>query len=205
MKKYPRKTVLLFAAAMAVCAFATPSMASASSWGTVGTHHTLTSTNLGFLYDAILGSSMCTSSSSTARVVSAATMEIDSASFTGCTFVSVGLQTTCTMTWVGTSFPWTATAVSTSNIQIHGVDINVFYENHPGGGGGGCGVFTGQTFRITGTLTGARWTGNGAGQHSVEFLGAAGLVSHVPATLGGGVQAITPSGTLGNTSLTVTN
>ena len=41
MKKFSKKGVLLFAGAMAVCAFAMPSMASASSWGVVGSHHTL--------------------------------------------------------------------------------------------------------------------------------------------------------------------
>ena len=52
MKKLSKKGVLLFAGAMAVCAFAMPAMASASSWGVVGTHHTLTSSNLGFTTDA---------------------------------------------------------------------------------------------------------------------------------------------------------
>ena len=202
MKKFPKKGVLLFAGAMAVCAFAMPSMASASSWGVVGSHHTLTSTNLGFSSDVIGSTTMCTSASFTARVTSAANLEITTATFTGCTLAAPALGATCTTTWTGTSFPWTATAVTTSNIQIHGVNIDVFHENHPGGGS--CGALTGITSRITGTLSSARWHGNTGGR-TIELAGSTGLVSHGPAAIGG-TSAITPTGTITdvNESLTVT-
>ena len=204
MKKFSTKSVALFAGAMAVCTFAMPSMASASSWGTVGTHHTLTTTNLGFNSDLVGATSMCTTASFTARVTSAANLKITTASFAGCTSAAPIFGATCTTTWTGTSFPWTATAVTTSNIQIHGVNVDAFHENHPGGGTA-CGVFTGQTFKITGTLAGARWHGNSGGR-IIELAGSTGLVLHLPVAFGGS-QALTPTGTLTDVqeTLTVTN
>ena len=184
-----------------MCAFAMPSMASASSWGVVGTHHTLDTTNFGFAVDASGSLSMCNSASFTARVVNTANIEITSGTFTGCTMAAPGFGATCTLTLAGT-FPWTATARTTSDIQIHGVDIDTAFENHPGSSS--CGAFTGISARITGTLSGARWLGNGAGQRTIEPTGATGLVSHVP---GLGTAALTPTGTITDQqqTLTVTN
>jgi hypothetical protein len=205
MKKFSKKGVLLFAAAMALCAFAMPSMASASTWGSVPSEHTLTSTAagpVGFSADALGTTSDCARTGFTVDVVSSAVVEITSASFVGCTATgpaaSVGF---CSATSTATGLPWTATAVSTSNIQIHGVNIDVAFENHPGSTA--C-VGAGLTLRITGTLTGAKWTGNGAGQHSIELLGATGLVSH--SAVGNNVP-ITTTGTVTDTqhTLTVTN
>jgi hypothetical protein len=197
MKKFSKKGLLLFAGAMAVCAFAMPAMASASSWGTIGTHHVLTSTNLGFSSDATGTQSMCTGASFTARVTSAANLEITAGGFSGCQLAAPSLGATCTATSTGTSFPWTATAVTTSNIQIHGVDIDIPLE------GASCGPLASQNLRVTGTLSLGRWTGNGVGQHSVEVLGGTGLVSHAPA-LFGGTNAITPTGTITDTAHTLT-
>ena len=84
MKKFSKKGVLLFAGAMAVCAFAMPAMASASSWGTVGTHHTLTSSNLGFT--SSLG--VCDVHQvrrSLRRVLSTADLQITQSTFAACT------------------------------------------------------------------------------------------------------------------------
>ena len=199
MKRFSKKGVLLFAGAMAVCAFAMPSTASASSWGTVGSHHTLSSTNLGFSNEVILAQSMCNSASFTARVTSAANLEITTATFAGCTLISAAFGATCTTTWTATNLPWTATAVTTSNIQIHGVHINVFSENHPGGVS--CSPLTSQTFRITGTWTGARWLGNVT--HQAELANATGLVNHAPAAFGGSLP-ITSTGTITDANETLT-
>jgi hypothetical protein len=198
MKKFSKKGVLLFAAAMALCAFAMPSMASASSWGPVNTHHTLTSTNIGFLSDVTGTTSMCTSASFTARVVSTANVEIDSATFDGCALSAPAAAAQCSVNSTGTSFPWTATARTTSDIQIHGVSIDAFLS------GASCGALTSQTLRITGTLAGTRWRGNAA--HSIELDGGTGLVSHLPAALGG-TGPITTTGTITDAqeTLTVTN
>ena len=92
----------------------------------------------------------------------------------------------------------TATAVTTSNLQIHGVNIDVFSENHPGGGTA-CGIFTGETFRLTGTLTGAKWLGSS----SIELAGATGLVSHYPPIFGG-TSTLTPTGTITDPQETLT-
>ena len=65
MKKFSKKGVLLFVAAMALCAFAMPSAASAASWArSVST--TLDSPNVGFTGTTPTGTtitSQCTSSS----------------------------------------------------------------------------------------------------------------------------------------------
>jgi hypothetical protein len=195
MKKFSKRGVLLFAAAMALCAFAMPSMASASSWGPVGSEHTLDSQDLGFLSDALGSASMCTRSQFTVDVVSTAVIEITSGAFTGCTLAG-GLAGTCTATSTPTNLPWTATAVSTSNIQIHGVNIDVFLETNPGGGT--CNL-AGSTIKITGTLSNAKWLGNAL--HQIEFSGATGLTAHVPIF---GSSTITPTGTFTDTQHTVT-
>jgi hypothetical protein len=210
MKKFSKKSVLLFAAAMALCAFAMPSMASASSWGLVPSHHTLTSPDIGFINDSTVDgtiTSMCTSSTFTTRVVSTANIEIDTASFNGCTLSAGAIIGQCTATAGPTNLPWTATAVSTSNVQIRGVNIDVFLENRPGGAA--C-AGAGATIRITGTLAGGEWTGNGANQHEVLLTtgtgarAASGLVSH--SALGAGLP-ITVTGTVRDAqqTLTVTN
>ncbi len=202
MKKFLKKGVLLFVAAMALCAFAMPSMASASSWGVVGSEHTLDSTTpVGFSAAALGIFSDCARSQFTVTVTSTANIEIDSANFTGCTATggaaTVGL---CTVTTTSTNLPWTATAVTTSNIQIHGVNIDLTYENHPGSSS--C-IAAGLKQQITGTLTGARWHGNGA-ERTIELNGADGLVAH-----GGPISptALAITGTIFDTqaTLSVTN
>jgi hypothetical protein len=209
MTKFSKAGVPLFAAAMALCAFMMPSMASASSWGVVGSHHTLDSPNLGYTSNTpVIGpvTSICTRSSFTTDVSSTRDLEITNATFGGlCTWTSSSIGT-CTATPAGTRFPWTATAVTTDNIQIHGIRIDVLFENVPGLPAGSCaGFFVGETATITGTLTGGRWTGNGAGQHSLDFSNAAGLVEHL-ADLGSSNNPIAVRGILTDTqqSLTVT-
>ena len=193
MKKFSKKGVLLFAGAMAVCAFAMPSMASASSWGTVGSHHTLTSSNLGFT--SPIGTSMCTGSSFTARVLSTADLQITASTFAGCTLIAPALGATCVMTMSGTfATPWTATARTTSDIQIHSVDIDTAFDNDTGTS---CGALTGQSARITGTLSSVKWHGNGA-TRTLELAGNSGVVSHSAL----GTTLIAPTGTIfdvGNT------
>jgi hypothetical protein len=199
MKKFSKKGVLLFAAAMALCAFAMPSMASASSWGVVGSHHTLDTTNIGFSNDTNGAVSMCDRAQFTTRVTSTANLEVSTASFSSCALNAEALGATCTATSTATNLPWTGTAVTTSNIQLHGVNIDVFLT------GASCGTLTNQTIKVTGTISGARWLGNA--NHGIELAGASGLVSHLPAVAGGTTSAITLTGTLADTqnTLTVTN
>jgi hypothetical protein len=174
MKKFSTKSALLFAAAMAVCAFAMPPMASAASWGVVGSEHTLHSPNYGYVNHVAQVTSACTNSTFTVDVTSAANMEITSVAFRGCTTSGPAIGD-CQTTSVATNLPWTATAVTTSNIQIHGIRLDVFLEDLPSGNT--C-TADGVNILFTGTTTGGRWTGNAAGQHSFDLNGGSGVTSH---------------------------
>ena len=158
MKKFFKKGILLFAEALALCAFAMPSIASASSWGPILSEHSLDGT-FGVINHPNLVTSDCTASQLTTTVVSTAVMEITGATFRSCTWVGpsgVIIGGTCLVTATGTGFPWTATAVTTSNIQIHGVDIDFTLANQPGDAS--CNS-PDLGIEITGTLRGGRWTG----------------------------------------------
>jgi hypothetical protein len=81
-----------------------------------------------------------------------------------------------------TGFPWTATAVTTSNIQIHGFDVDLQFENTPGNPTG-CAV--NFSSRLTGTLTGGTWDPSATGANRrITFEHDDGLTSH-SAQLGG--------------------
>jgi hypothetical protein len=179
MKKFSKKGVLLFAAAMALCAFAMPSMASAASWGVVGSAHTLDSPNVGFTGTGAAGAinSSCSVSSFTTNVRSAAQLTITAASFGGCTS-SGPIIGHCTTTSVATKLPWVATGITTSNVQIDGIHIDVTFENIPGAGASCTNGANGTKLTITGTLSGGVWSGNAANQHEVNYTNAEGLVSH---------------------------
>ena len=176
MKMFSKKGVLLFAGAMAVCAFVLPSMASASSWGPIGNaDHVLDTPNIGFSSSNFAGApatSSCTSSSFTAVVLSAADVQIRAGAFGGLCTASGAAIGTCTATATPTRFPWTATAVTTSNIQIHGVHIDIRFEQPPGQNT--CVNVVGADLTLTGTLTNARYLGPGR----LDLQNAHGLVSH---------------------------
>jgi hypothetical protein len=202
MKKFSKKAVLLFAGAMALCAFAMPSMAAASSWGIVGTHQTLDSPDVGYTSTTAVGTivAQCTNSSLTTDVTSAQNLTITTGTFGGqCTALIAG-SATCNMSLNATRFPWRATAVTTNNIQIHGVHIDQRFSQSALGT---CpAALIGQNLTITGTLTGGRWTGNNAGQREIILSNAEGLVQH--SALGNG-QQLTFRGTFGATgALSVT-
>jgi len=201
MKKLSKKGVLLFAAAMALCAFAMPSMASAATFGPANSEHTLDGINVGFINDANGVSSKCQRTQFTAHIPSGSgVLEITSTSFINCTIAGAAIGT-CTTTATGTNFPWTATATTTSNIQIHGINIDVTFENHPGSSA--CGA-AGLKLLFTGTLSGARWTGD-PGPREIDLPsgpgGASGLFSH--SILGNG-QPVTLTGTIFDTQNTLT-
>jgi hypothetical protein len=171
MKKFSKKGVLLFAAAMALCAFAMPTTAGALSWTVVGSHHTLNSANVGFEGNSpALGTvtSQCTASSFTTTVSSATDLRITAATFGGDCTAHGPVIGTCgtTATAIAASLPWTATAVGSTNVQIHGIQITVQFDAHPTGT---CNII-GADLVITGTInsnsvwdnTGRRLTLNGA-------------------------------------------
>jgi hypothetical protein len=201
MKKLSKKSLLLFTGVMAVCAFAMPAMSSAASWGVIGTEHTLHSANLGFTAtDPVLGgiSSSCAASTFTVDVRTAAALTVTSTQFTNCTAQGAAIGD-CTVTATGTPEPnpdWTVTGVTTTNVQIHDVRIDLTFENKPGSSN--CLNVNGQNLLLTGTLTGGVWD---AAAHQVTFNNAEGLVSH-GAT--GNNTRITVTGTIRDTQQTLT-
>jgi len=153
---------------------------------------------LGFVSDSQALAWDCNQVQATLDVVSTAVVEITGITFRNCTAAGGAAGTDCTVTATGTNFPWTATARTTNDIQIHGVNIDITFEQ-PLGGGATCGAAAGQRFQVTGTLTGGRWTGNAT--HEIDFPNSgAGLVSHSALGLN---SPITPTGT--QQTLTVTN
>jgi hypothetical protein len=208
MKKLPTRGAMLFIGAMVLCALAMPSMASAASWGVVGTEHTLDSTNFGFT-TTIGGfgevSSSCSNSTLTVDVVgvfrSAPALTVTSASFNGCTAIGPNIGT-CTATSTATPNPnpdWRVTAATTSNVQIHGMVVDFTLERAPGFRSALCLTVDGFRITVTGTLSGGQWTGNGANQHEVVFDNDTGFVLHGPST-----HPITTRGTFRDTQQTLT-
>jgi hypothetical protein len=188
MKKLSKKSVLLFGAVLAVCAFAAP-MASAASWSVVGTNHTLASPNLAFS-QAIGGGltigSSCSSSSFSTTVTSAALLTVNSGTFSNCS--GTGVAAGCTVTATGTKFPWTGTAATTTSIGINGIHVDVRFETRPGGGACNALVHN-QNVTLTGNLTGGSADPSAIGTNRrVTFVNASGVVSH--STLANGAPTL---------------
>jgi hypothetical protein len=196
MRKASKKGVLLFAGVIAVCAFAVPSMASASSWGVIGTSHTLTSTNLVFVAHTFFGvvGAACADSRFVFDVRSAAELTVTNATFNRCS--GTGFETGCTVTATGTSFHWGITGTATTNVQFSGVRIDVRFETRPGGSLGSC-IIEGQDLTSTGSLNGGVW---GSAGHEVTYTNATGLTSHLAGLGSFGSSAVTVTGTLFDTS-----
>lgn len=192
MKKFSKKSVLLFAAAMATCAVA-PSMASAASWATIGSEHTLDSPDGTFAFESIGVGSTCGESSFTASVVNAMDMEVTSAVFRRCT-ASGSLIGSCTKTMTATNLPWTATPTTTTNVDIRNILIDVVLENEPGSNA--C-TAAGVKVIITGSIINGDWNNV---THEGVLRGTTGLFAHSP--LGNNLP-ITLSGTVRDTQQTL--
>ncbi len=173
MKSFSRRGLLLFGVMLAVCAFV-PSLASAANWSPIGSTHHLFSPNLASFVTSgpfgVFGWS-CRSVSMDADVVSANTIEITSAGFQQ-PCMGTGNPINCTTTPVGT-FPWTATATSTTNVQIHGVNVTMTFENTPGNPTV-CG-FGHSTLLLTGTVAGGSWN---PASNELTLSGLSGLAAH---------------------------
>ena len=199
MTKFSKKGVLLFAGAMAVCAFVMPSMASAATWGGVGSEHTLHSPNIGFTgTPAGPVVSSCTNSTFTVDVRSAAALTLTRADFRGCTASGVGIGT-CTATSTATplnSPDWTITGPTTDNVQIHSVNIDITFEQHPGSASCAAAA-VGTRITITGTLSGGFFNDT---THTLILSDEEGLVSHGPL----GTSPVTARGTFTDTAGTLT-
>jgi hypothetical protein len=195
MKKFSKKSLLLFGSLLLVCAFA-PSMASAASWtGTFPSTHVLDTPNplqrLSFTATTALGPSgwTCAAVQLHIDVLSRSDAIVTGTNIRQCH--GTGASVNCTVTPVGTGFPWTITNPTTTNISIHRVHVDLFFENTPGAASA-CAAPGNVT--MTGTLTSGTWTNPG---HELEFTAATGLVSHSP-VLGNNLPT-TVSGTLAST------
>ncbi len=183
MKKSVQKSALLFTSMVALAAFAMPAAASAVVWGPVNTTGALdgpvstqsAALGLGFTCTQHLAIHTRTPASST--------MDITGATYSACTGQSS--VASCAITPVATGLPWTASALSTSNVALNGFNVNV--------------TFSGATCPISGSLP---WTGTVAGgvwnaaTHTVTYTSATGL------TLGG--YPVPYSGTLRNPTQNLT-
>ena len=169
-----KRNMLLLGAVMALCAFVLPSVASAASWTPVGTTDgRLDSGNFGFSIPALASGTACTSSTFGVTVDSAAVATVTGVSINNC-HGDIGSGVGCTLTTTATNLPWRATAVNTTNIQVHGLEMDVSFVQTPGTLGE-C-ANDGLPIRITGTAT-ASFT---AGGRIADFNGATGLVVHIP-------------------------
>jgi hypothetical protein len=196
MKKMSQRGVLLFGVMLAVCAFV-PSMASAASWSQVGTTHQLFSPSLAFTTTLPVFGQVgwfCNGVELDADVVSASAVAITGAGFKDC-MATFGLNN-CTVTATGAAFPWTATATSTTNVQIHGVHVNMVFENTPGNPNVCQDPFTST---MTGTLTGGSWN---PATTELFLVHAQGLTAH-SATLGGVSSLVGLTGTFRDTASTL--
>jgi hypothetical protein len=186
MSKFSKKGVLLFVGGLAVCAFAMPSMASAASWGVIGSHHTLDGA-VGFSAPLSGLVSSCSSNSFTSRVDNAGNLTITTASFGGlCTSSVAAAGIDCTTTWRGTGFPWRVTARTTTLIDLHDVHIHWRFEDMPGRAGS-CGALANTNTTFTGTLTNGHWNPT---TRQVNWTNAHGLHSSTagPVVLTGAVR-----------------
>ncbi len=194
MRKFSKKSVVLFAGVMAVCAFAMPSMASAFVWSPVGSHHGLFSSNLTFQSEGAgaIGSS-CASSTFTGDVNSTSDVTISAASFTNCMGI-LGAQP-CTATAEGTNFPWTVTP--TTPVTIDRVHVTVHLENTPGAASACPAPIT---ITLTGRLNAGHWNNTGHETIMSPPTTGTGLIGHGPT----GSLTVTVSGTIRDESGTLT-
>ena len=199
LKKLSKKGLLVFASVLALAAFVTPSMASAASWGG-GATHVLDSSDLNFINHAASLGSSCKVNTLHSVVSSAAVLTVTAATFSGC----MGLGTTggqCTTTPVAGGLPWTATGLSTTNIQIHNINVTVTYANTPGNPTA-CPI-AGVPVTVTGTLASPGHTHWDALAHQVTLFNATGVVAH-SAALGVAGQPVTINGTIRDRTQTLT-
>ena len=117
--KIIKKTTLI-AAVAAMAAFAVPSMASAAGWAPLNTNKTLTATSsVRFYVSGQYHGLSFTCSNSTlgvhVRTPASATLDITSASYTGCI---ADQSPTCTATVTPTGLPWTAPSTFAPNLSF---------------------------------------------------------------------------------------
>jgi hypothetical protein len=182
MKRFSKRSVVLLAGVMAVCALAVPSMTSAATWGPVGGgHQVLTSFEIFVTTDPI-GIGWTCSTTEITTTVTATRLDITSATFDRCT--GLGATVNCTVTPVAQRLPWTATP--TTPVAIDGVHVSVSFEQKPNQAN--CAA-PGLLSTLTGNLGGGVFNDT---SHEIVFTNATGLTSHA----GGASSPATVTGTL---------
>jgi len=189
MIKLSKKSFLLFVSALAVAAFAMPSLSSASTFDPVGTNHTLTSTNLGFSVPTLAGGAVCASSTFEVTVASATDARVTAATFADCTGNGSLANTTATVTVTG--LPWTVTPVGDSFV-IDAIHLVNHFETAAG--------VPGPLVTLTGNLNGPTWTNS---THEGVYSSTGGLSAHIGG-LGGSVFPAVVSGTIRDDQQTLT-
>jgi hypothetical protein len=169
----------------------------AAGWGVLGTTHALdVPLQFSFTQHTGAGASFysCSGMQLHVNVVSSAALAVTAASFRSCT--SLGESGHCAVTAVPTGLPWTVTGSTTSNIQIHGLRLDLRFDTLFPGGSPIC-FFETQAPTVTGTLSGGTWD---AAEHQVTFANDSGLFVHS----GAGTFVSTVSGSLRDTTQTLT-
>jgi hypothetical protein len=197
MKTLSTKCISLFGAVLAMCAVIVPSMASAASWGAIGTTHVLNSPNFRFdvhLPIGLISMSCAGGSEFHVDVANAAALRVTGGALNNCTVGGAGGH--CTATATPTRFPWTITGPTVNNVQIHGIQIDVRFETLPGGSPPACSL-NNQTATVTGTVTLGTWFDP---FHEVFYTGAPGLTMHSAM----GLSTVTLTSTIRDTTNTLT-
>jgi hypothetical protein len=189
MKKLSKKSVLLFAAVMALCAFAMPAMASAANWDPAGSH-TITSPALSLEIPALNAGSSCHA----AFVVDAngtSQLTVTSATFSGC--VGTKDATGCDVHATQGSGPdWVVDGANASAIRVTNINVDYAFI-----GSLTC-VVGGNTVNVAGTLTAGGFNNS---THSLCLTGSTGLQG----SLGGmPLGPVTLDGCLTDTAGTLT-
>ncbi len=183
-RKSLRSSVILFAVTLAISALAMPAVASASQWSPFNLHSTLDSPAISFTTTTGFGWT-CTDSQLTTDVRSIDELKISSASFGSCH--GTGSASSCATTQTATDLPWTAIPVSTTDVLIADMKLDVTFS------GPFCG---GVSLLVTGLLRGGVWT-NGTSRE-VTYDTSPGLAAH-SALLGSNI-GLTVSGTIRSTN-----
>jgi hypothetical protein len=199
LRKPSRRRLPAFAAALAMCALAIPSAASAASWGPIGTGHTLTTSTLEFTAHPASGATLgwsCAQADVFVTVQSSSVLTNTTTTLAKCT--GTGTAVHCIATSLATSPPWTVTGPTTSNVTFDNFHMDLMYVNKPGDPTGctlsGMGIFT-----LTGVIAGGTWDAAG---HQITYTNATGLTATFPTPVG--PSRVTVSGTLRDDSQTLT-
>ncbi len=163
------KKFALLASLTALAAFAVPAAASASPvWGPVGTTSALDSPGPGGPVNFSIPSQgstwQCTGHhlGLGVRKPASSTLDVTSATFSGCT--GNGILVNCTVTQTATGLPWTMQAASLTDVRLNVGNVKAKFTTTPGSGTA-C-MWAGVEISFSGTLGAGVWQSS---THSVTY------------------------------------